>query len=192
MNTTEILKSPTPSPSTKRLVGLKRSKQLLAVSVGAFVVFCAASIANAQQGLVYSVNIVGCVPERTAYLLTAPLTPLQRQEFHAETFNRLAPSARALYLRVVAYAVGVIVHSEDGVSSAALAEYMQNNFQQNNLVDPVVASPELLAHKAVVKEAMRELNVLIAPQVASNFAYQQAMEAGAVDSIFDEIEDFER
>jgi hypothetical protein len=186
MNTTEILKSETPNRCLKHLVTLKPVKQLLAVCAGALVVLCGTLSTQAQT--VYSVNIVGCVPDMTITLLTAPLTTAQRQALHAQNFKQLAPSARALYLRVVAYAVGIILVGSE-LEELPLAEYLKSASLTG--VD-VAASPELLAHKAVVKEAMRELNVLIASQVANNSAYQQAMDAGAVDSIFDEIEDFEQ
>ena len=188
MNTTEIPNTESPNRFSERFLIRKPVKRLLAASFGTLLAICAALSARAQ--LVYSINIVGCVPERTTYLLTAPLTIQQRQVVHAETFNRLAPAARALYLRTVAYAVGIMVGSGgQPPSSAALAEYIQRASLTG--VD-IVASPELLAHKAVVKEAIHDLNVLIAAQVANNPAYLQAMERGAVDSIFDEIEDFEQ
>ena len=48
-----------------------------------------------------------------------------------------------------------------------------------------LADNELNTHKAIVKEAMRELNVLVAGEVASNSAFQQAMETGAQNSYLD-------
>jgi hypothetical protein len=187
MNTTKIPNNEAPNRFSELFLITKPVKRLLAASFGTLLAVCATLSARAQ--LVYSVNLVGCVPERTTYLLTAPLTIQQRQVVHAENFNQLAPAARAPYLRAVAYAVGIMVGSGgQPPSSAALAEYLQS--ASPTRVD-VVACPELLAHKAIVKEAMKELNVLIAVQVAGNPAYLQAIEAGAVDSIFDEIEDFE-
>jgi len=188
MNTTEITNTESPNRFSERVLITKPVKRLLAASLGTLLIVSAPFSAPAQT--VYSVNIVGCVPERTTYLLTEPLTIQKRQALHAENFNQLAPAARAPYLRAVAYAVGIMAGSGGKPpSSVALVEYLGSASPTG--VD-VVLSPELLAHKAVVKEAMHELNVLIAAQVANNPAYLQAMEAGAVDSIFDEIEDFEQ
>ena len=125
MNTTEMLNSKTPNRCTKHRVALKPAKQLLAVSVGVFVAFCAMLSADAQT--VYSVNIVGCVPDMTIELLTAPLTLAQRQALHAQNFNNLPLAARPYYLHTVAYAVGYTVASNGQVpDSAMLAEHLQN------------------------------------------------------------------
>lgn len=180
MKTIEILKSETPNRCLKHLVALKLVKQLLTVSVGAFVALCATLNAYTQT-TVYSVNIVGCVPDMTTYLLTATLTTAQRQALHAKNFNQLAPSARPLYLHAVAYDVGIMVGSGQPLSSAALANYLKTASLTG--VD-VVASQALLAHKAVVKEAMQELNANIAPQVSNNATFQQAMDSGAVNSFW--------
>ena len=181
MKTTELLKSETSNRRPKHLVALKPVKRLLAVSVGAFVALCATLSPQAQGTLVYSINIVGCVPDMTTYLLTARLTIAQRQALHANNFKQLPASQRALYLHAIAYDVGIMVGSEDGqpLSLAALTQYLQSASLTG--VD-VAASQELLAHKAVVKEAMQELNVLIAPQVSNNAAFQVAMDSGAVNS----------
>ena len=82
----------------------------------------------------------------------------RRQAFQAQTFNGLPSSARATYLCVVAYAVGIMVGSDgQPPSSAALAQYMQmaSVIAQAGDLNAFAPSPELLAHKAIVKEVMQ-------------------------------------
>lgn len=162
---------------------------LKAVCFAALLSVCASQNARAQLGIVYSVNIVGCVPDMTTYLLTAPLTTAQRQLVHARNFNQLSPSARAIYLHAVAFDIGIIVRTGQALTSANLAAYLQEATEGDGLFDVFteieLADNELKTHKAIVKEAMRELNVLVSGEVASNSAFQQAMETGAQNSYLD-------
>jgi hypothetical protein len=154
-------------------------KRILVACIGAFLCLCSERDAAAQAGTVYSINIVGLVADRATILLTQPLTTQQRQAIHANNFNQLAPSARALYLRAVAFQVGTIVKFGEALPSAALADYLQTAPQ---LPQEETADLGLLTHKAIVKEAMRELNLLIVAQVVNAPLLQQAMEFGATDS----------
>jgi len=155
-------------------------KHVFGAFAGAFLGLCSISDISAQT--VYSVNIVGCVADKTTQLLTAPLTTEQRQALHANNFNQLAPLGQAYYLRSVAYEVGIIARYDGALCSVALAQYLQNASWTGSSVQ---YSAALLTHKAIVKEAMQQLNVLIAGQIANNSALQQAMDLGATDSFFD-------
>lgn len=172
-----------------KMIGL-----LKAVCFAALLSVCASQNTRAQ-GTVYSVNIVGCIPDMTTYLLTAPLTTAQRQLVHARNFNQLTPSARAIYLHAVAFDIGIIVRTGQALTSANLAAYLQEATDGDGFFDVftllTTADNNLFnTHKAIVKEAMRELNVLVAGEVASNSAFQQAMEAGAQNSIAGEIDEW--
>jgi hypothetical protein len=190
MKTTEILTTEVPIRSIKHCIAVKR---LLAVTIGTLLMACAPSRADAQ---VYSQNAVGYVSDMTTHLLTARLTTAERQALHAKNFNQLAPSARVLYLFAVAFEMGIMVRSDDGqpLSSEALAEYLQTasmtggisagpenptNEEAISRFDDTPGTWTFEAYKAVVKEAMRELNAPIAPQVSNNTIFQQAMDAGA-------------
>lgn len=187
MKAAEILIITKPLQLLKGHVASSLFRRFLALCAG--VVMALSMSANAQ-GTVYSVNIVGCIPERTAYLISADLTPAERQAYHAQTFNLLPPLARSVYLRVVAYAVGITLSSDgEPPSATVLAEYLDNlssfwNGTDWSWITPPVRQA-LLDHKSQVKSVMQLLNVLIAPQVADNPSFQTAMDAGAVDSFFD-------
>lgn len=191
MRTTAILKNEAPNRYLKQLVALKPVRQLRAVCVGVLVVLGGASSLPAQT--VYSVNIVGCVPDMTINLLTAPLTTAQRQALNAQNFYQLPPSARAVYLHTVAYAVSFAVASGgEFPTSERLAQHLKDilepsfNGEQGTMALFIasVILPEysqlLAAHMEVVKTALQELNVKIADQVANNTSFQQATYAGAV------------
>src|SRR5262245_750817 len=123
------------SGSTRPATGLV-SNRVLAAAAGALVAL--GCLSNAPAQTVYTVNIVGLIANKTTYLLSAPLTTRQRQTLHAQNFNQLPASARPLYLRAVAYAVGSItavdvayavgstkdIEGESSLSAAALADYL--------------------------------------------------------------------
>ena len=185
MNTTEILNTETAHRFSKGFLITKPVKRLLAASFGTLLVICATLSANAH-GLVYSVNIVGCVPDMTTYLLTAPLTTAQRQALHAQNFNQLPPSARAAYLHAVAYAVSFAVASDGKVPTAAmLAEHLKTVSSSYDVpaIPPQYSAPAA-AHLAIVNTALQELNVGISGVVANNSSLQQAIYAGAVSGFF--------
>jgi hypothetical protein len=183
MKITNILKSETANRSIKQLAVLNPVKRLLAALAVALLAVSATMTADAQTTATTTpVEVYLKLADMTTRLLTASMTDAQRQTLHAKNFNQLPTSHRALYLHAVAFDVGITVGSEDGqpLSSAALAEYLKTasvvgipDFNQ------LASSPEFLAHKAIVKEAMRELNVLIAPQVSNNTTFQQAMDSGS-------------
>jgi hypothetical protein len=178
---TSILCSRARNRASKIFAWANPVEQLLAL--GALVAFC--SMPN-TAALVYSINIVGVVADRTTELLTAPLTTEQRQVLHAKNFSQLPTSARPLYLRGVAYSIGFIVQSDGEAlpSSATVADYLESaSFGASSFEN--LSDLSCLAHKAVVNEVMRELNVLIALQLANNTTLQHAMELGAIDSFFD-------
>ena len=181
MKTTEILNNENPNRCTKRIVALNPVKRLLAALIVALVAICAARSADAQTtSTTIPVEVYQKIADMTTQLLTAPLTTAQRQALHAKNFNQLPASQRALYLYAVAFEVGIMVASGGRtLSSAALAEYLKTASLTG--VD-VVVTPELLAHKAIVKTAMQELNALTYPQGASSTTLQQAMDSGAVNS----------
>jgi hypothetical protein len=164
--------------NSMRLDAGRFAGRLLACAVGTFLAAGAMISAGAQT--VYSVNIVGCVPDMTLQLLSAPMTIEQRQALHAQNFYQLPCYQRALYLHAVAFELGVMARTDGGLlSSAALAEYLKGASLTPANVEK---SQALLAHETIVKEAMRELNQLIAVQVANNTVFQLAMESGAVYS----------
>src|SRR5688500_8514126 len=130
--------------------------QYLGAFFGVFLVLC--SMPNTAAQAVYSVNIVGVVANKTKQLLSTPLTTEQRQVLHAKNFSQLHPLARPLYLRGVAYSVGFIVQLDGEAlpSSAALADYLESaSFGASSFEN--LSDLSYLAHKAVVKEVMREL-----------------------------------
>ena len=192
MKTTKILKSETRNRCLKHLVALHPLTRSLAVCAGALIVLFGASGARAQQGLVYSVNIVGCVPDMTINLLTAPLTTAQRQALHAQNFNQLPPSARAVYLHAVAYAVSFAVASNgEFPTSERLAQHLKDILAEQGTMAIYTAPaippeyPQLAVHMAVVGTELEELNIKISGAVANNTNFQQAMYAGAVHGIWD-------
>jgi hypothetical protein len=183
MRTTEILRNETPNRCLTDLVAVKSVRRFLATSVVALLAFGATL--NAQT--VYSVNIVGCVPDMTINLLTARLTTAQRQALHAQNFNQLPPSARAVYLHTVAYAVGFMVGSGAQVPDSTVLVNHLENVQITSIYEapaiPPEYSQEVSTYMTVIKTALHELNVLIADPVANNSSYQDAMRAGALDSV---------
>ncbi len=198
MKNTEILSEETSSRSIKRFRAVNPVKWILAAAAGALLTIGTAPRSNAQVGTVYSVNIVGCVPPMTEYLLTAPLTIEQRQALHAQNFYQLAPSVRPLYLHAVAYGVSLMVagfNGEQGTMAMSVRQHLEDvssfNGEQGTMAIyiapaiPAEYSQFLAAHMAVVKTALQELNVKIADQVANNTSFQQAMYAGAVYGFWD-------
>jgi hypothetical protein len=155
-------------------------KCVLVACVGAFLGLYSPRDAAAQT--VYSINIVGCVADRATVLLTTSLTTEQRQATNANNFNQLPPLARGLYLRAVAFQVGTVAKFGEALPPAALADYLQTAPQVPQ--EEIAAELGLLLHKAIVKEAMRELNLLITVQVANDPLFQQAINIGALDSFW--------
>jgi hypothetical protein len=181
MKTTENIISKTLRPFSKRV--------LTARSVRTLVAACATFLAGigmperSYSQMVYSVNIVGCVPDMTIQLLTAPLTTTQRQMLHAQNFNSLPLFARPVYLHSVAYAIGFKMASNGYVpTSAMIAEHFESisSIYEVSAIPPE-DSQSVSAILSVADDALKELNALILVQVASNTNYRQAMYAGAVD-----------
>src|SRR6185503_20364192 len=164
-------------------------KTLMAVSAALLFALCTPPSARGQT--VYSVNIVGCVPDITIELLTAPLTTAQRQALHAQNFKQLAPAMRPIYLHAVAYAVGFAVASDGQLPPVAM---LKQHLQTVSIYDapavPSEYSQVFSAYMAVVKTALKELNVQISDQIANNTSFQQALYAGAVSSIWDWHHDY--
>ena len=186
MNITGILENETPNRRLKHLVALKWLKWILAISVESFVVLCAAPNMHAQT--VYSVNIVGCVPDMTIYLLTAPVTTAQRQALHAQNFNQLAPSVRPIYLHTVAYGVGLMVTGQVPTSTMLANHLIGIDLDSTFIYQPPAIPPEYsqaaTAHLQAVNIVMQYLNAGIVGQIANNPNCQQAMYAGAVSSFW--------
>jgi hypothetical protein len=174
----------------REFMTIHQIKRLLASTTGALLI--GATPDTAAQ-IVYSVNIVGCVPPMTINLLTASLTSSQRQMLHAQNFHQLPLAARAYYLHAVAYAAGLAVVS-DGFKpehGTALSQHLENITIGGNeiayLAPPIPPeySQEVADYMAVMKLILQELNVLIADQIGDNSSYQQALRAGALSSIID-------
>jgi len=200
MKTKEILENETSNQAIRRPATLNRVKRSLAASI---IAVCATLSAQAQ--LVYSVNIVGCVPDMTIYLLNAPMTTPERQALQAQNFKQLAPSLRPLYLHAVAYCVAFGVASDGKLpTTEMLGEHLQSIVIRGESAIytapgiPAEDSQLVGAEMFFVNAALQELNAGIAGQIANSPVLQLAMYAGAVDSlttflrIFDEIEDFEQ
>lgn len=186
MKTTEIHNQVTTHRPSKHFNTASLGKQLLLLVLGTL---CAAGATlNARaagNSCVFSVNIVGCVPDMTIYLLTAPLTTVQRQVVHAQNFNQLAPSMRPLYLHAVAFSVAFGVASDGELPTRQmLGEYLQSVVLRNQVYTipkiPAEYSQLVGAEMFIVSAALQELNVRISDHVANNNSYQQAMCAGAV------------
>jgi len=186
MKTPEILNGKTSRQLIKRFSSMKPVKRFFAATVIAVLEMCSLQGARAQSGTVYSINIVGCVPDLTISLLTAQLTTAQRQALHAQNFTQLPVSARAAYLQTVAYAVGFQVASNGNLpTSAMLAQHLKTvtSIYEAPAI-PAAYAQSVGAYLSVVSAAMQQLNVPIAGQVVNSPGFQQAMYAGAVDAIW--------
>ena len=119
---------------------------------------------------------VGFIARAATYLLTAPLTDQQVQSLHAQNFYQLPPSLRPLYLHAVAFQVGATIATGAPVPEPALAEYL------------LTADPDELfgawSPEPNLTEALREVNGLLANEIAANPLYQRAIRSGAVNGIF--------
>ena len=184
MNTAESLNGKTPNRCLKHLVALKPVKRLLAVLAGAFVALCATLSAHAAP---LESNAFTLVSDITTKLLSAPLTPEQRQMLHAQNFNQLPPSARPYYLHAVAYAAGLAVAS-DGFRQEQGMMLRQHLESVSSIYGAPAIPPEysqlVAARMVVVNMVLQELNVRISGEVANNPSLQQAMDAGAVDTFW--------
>ena len=118
---------------------------------------------------------VGIIARKATSLLTESLTIEQVQTLHAQNFCQLAPELRPLYLHAVAFQIGHIVAAGAEVSSEALAEALR----VVDVTDYVVlVLPD--EDEAIIVDALRTVNVVIAKQIAGSAVCQQAIQSGAV------------
>lgn len=173
-------------------------KRLLATSIGVSFAICAMLNAGAQTAITTPVGFYQKIADMTTQLLTAPLTPEQREMRHAQNFYQLPAEQRAYYLFAVAYDVGYMVAGQittgaepwnilssgaEPLPSAVLAQRLQ-------AVPSIYSAPVIPAEYSelvgaelfFVNAALQELNVRISGAVANNSSLQQAMYAGAVNS----------
>lgn len=188
MQTTEIRKIEAIHPLTRRFNIPHLLKQLLGMFPGVLLAIGLAWKVPAQT--VYSVNIVGCVPDMTIYLLTTPMTTAERQVLHTQNFKQLAPSLRPLYLHAVAYSVAFSVASNGAMpTSIALTTYLQSIVIRGDLCAvpeiPAEYSQLVGAEMFIVNTGLKELNLGIASQIAASPLLQQTMHAGAINGFFD-------
>jgi hypothetical protein len=158
-------------------------KRLFAVA--AFAAFCGILgtplHSRAQTVIPFGSTWWLCVSKVTN-ILTAQLTLTQRQTLQAKNFNELPLAARAVYLPSLAYAISAMVASNGRLLTAA---ELTAHLQTVSLIYEAPAIPPELstlaaARLAIVNQALKELNVGIADQVAYSPSLQQAMYAGAV------------
>jgi hypothetical protein len=156
-------------------------KRLRPVCLG---MFAALAMSLDAQGMLtpepIDTNIVS-VARAAAYLVTAPLTTTQVQVLHAQNFNQLPPSLRPLYLHAVAFQVGVIVAADAPLPASALVEYLQTADPDEFFnIDTLLPEED----EGLIIEGLREVNLLIANQIAANNTYQRAIRSGAANGFW--------
>lgn len=155
-------------------------KNLRALTFGGALILTSSLGPNALNAT--TTDPIGVVSDAAIHLLTAPLTITQRQMLHAANFNEFPPSLRPLYIHAVALGVGAELRGNGDFLVAHLAEYLQSASILLNSQFHLPKGEAFETHFALVREAMRELNFLIAPQVASDPLFQRAIALGAVVS----------
>jgi hypothetical protein len=143
-------------------------------------VLLSAGIVRAES---YPTNIFQVVAQKTTSLLTTPMSTAQRQIVHANNFYQLPPSVRPLYLQAVACDVGVMIAHDAALSPEDLFDYLMLDDSPVAGGGTDIGSGFADLH-TTVWETMRQLNFLIAGQVASNPLLLQAIDAGAIESTF--------